>query len=71
MILSAAMMCRHSLNLPQAADAIEEAVDQAVTDGLRTADLARHGEHAAGTREVGDRIAEAITAPATSVAPVR
>jgi 3-isopropylmalate dehydrogenase len=38
-ILSAAMMLRHSLGLPDEAAAIERAADSAVTDGARTADL--------------------------------
>ncbi|NIJ28697.1 3-isopropylmalate dehydrogenase [Sphingomonas insulae] len=39
-ILSAAMMLRHSLGQPQAADRIEAAVAQAIRTGARTADLA-------------------------------
>ncbi len=39
MILSAAMLLRHSLHLEDEAVAIERAVDQAVTAGCRTADL--------------------------------
>ena len=38
-ILSAAMMLRHSLAQPAAADRIEAAVAQAIRDGARTADL--------------------------------
>jgi len=38
-ILSAAMLLRHSLQLEQEAAAIESAVDAAITDGCRTADL--------------------------------
>ncbi len=38
-ILSAAMLLRHSLNLPAEAAAIEAAVDRTITDGCRTADL--------------------------------
>ena len=42
-ILSAAMMCRHSLDLPQVADAIEKAVEQVLVDGYRTGDIYREG----------------------------
>ena len=42
-ILSAAMMCRHSLDLPQVADAIESAVEQVLVDGYRTGDIYREG----------------------------
>jgi 3-isopropylmalate dehydrogenase len=38
-ILSAAMMLRHSLGQPAAADRIEAAVAQAIRDGARTPDL--------------------------------
>jgi len=38
-ILSAAMMLRYSLNLETPANAIESAVEKALRDGLRTADL--------------------------------
>jgi 3-isopropylmalate dehydrogenase len=39
MFLSAAMMLRHGLSLEEPAAAIESAVDRALADGLRTADL--------------------------------
>lgn len=38
-ILSAAMLARHSLRLPDTATAIERAVSQALTEGARTRDL--------------------------------
>lgn len=38
-ILSAAMLLRHSLHLEQEACLIEQAVEQTITDGCRTADL--------------------------------
>jgi 3-isopropylmalate dehydrogenase len=50
--LSAAMMLRHSLGAPEAADRIEAAVGAALESGLRTRDLG--GE--AGSREAGDRL---------------
>ncbi len=39
MFLSAAMMLRHGLDLPDAAAAVESAVEKALEDGLRTPDL--------------------------------
>jgi 3-isopropylmalate dehydrogenase len=39
-ILSAAMMLRYAFDLPREADAMEAAVDAALNDGLRTADIA-------------------------------
>ena len=38
-VLSAAMMLRHSLGMPDAAAAIERATDRAIADGARTRDL--------------------------------
>ncbi|MDR1805618.1 MAG: 3-isopropylmalate dehydrogenase [Clostridium sp.] len=51
-ILSAAMLLRFSLNLPQEAQTIEDAVDAALAQGLRTADIAAPGEKTIGTQEM-------------------
>ncbi len=51
-ILSAAMLLRHSLRQPEAADRVEAAVIGAVKDGARTADLGG----SATTRQVGDAV---------------
>lgn len=59
-ILSAAMMFRYSFHLPDEADAIEAAVDQALADGWRTADIARAGESVIGTRQMGEIICHNI-----------
>ncbi len=59
MILSCAMMLRHSLGLETEAAAIEAAVRSVIASGLRTADIASGGEHVS-TREMGDAIAKAI-----------
>mgnify|MGYP005948865299 CR=1 FL=1 len=59
-ILSAAMMCRHSLDLPQVADAIEKAVEQVLVDGYRTGDIMSEGCKLVGTKEMGDLIAAAL-----------
>src|SRR3954449_2371328 len=48
-ILSAAMMLRHALDMPDEAAAIEAAVDRALDSGLRTPDLAGEGDDAVGT----------------------
>ncbi|HEU4653205.1 MAG TPA: isocitrate/isopropylmalate family dehydrogenase, partial [Steroidobacteraceae bacterium] len=58
-ILSAAMLLRHSLGLGSEAQAVEKAVGQAISDGLRTADLATSGK-AVSTREMGDAIVSRI-----------
>lgn len=58
-ILSAAMMLRYSFNLNEAADSIENAVKQVLSQGYRTADLA--DEHPPiSTAEMGDLIVNAI-----------
>ncbi|WP_249963222.1 3-isopropylmalate dehydrogenase [Histophilus somni] len=58
-ILSAAMMLRYSFNLNEAADSIENAVKQVLSQGYRTADLA--DEHPPiSTAEMGNLIANAI-----------
>ena len=57
-ILSVAMMFRYSFHLPDEAQAIEDAVDAVLAQGWRTADIAKAGETAIGTREMGRRIQE-------------
>jgi 3-isopropylmalate dehydrogenase len=59
-ILSAAMLCRHSLAAPAAADAIESAVAATVAAGHRTADLVAPGERAVGCREMGRLVRERL-----------
>ena len=55
-ILSCAMMLRYSFNLQEEADAIEAAVEKALNDGYRTADIASKGEKALSTKELGEII---------------
>jgi 3-isopropylmalate dehydrogenase len=43
-ILSAAMMLRYSFDLAEEADAIEKAVSDVLSDGLRTADIKAPGQ---------------------------
>lgn len=61
-ILSAAMMLRYSLGENDAANAIEAAVDSAIDQGLRTADLftGKEGETKVGTVEMAQAISAAI-----------
>jgi 3-isopropylmalate dehydrogenase len=54
-ILSVAMLLRHSLGLNEEALAVEKAVAGAITDGVRTADIAA-GTQAATTAEAGDAV---------------
>ena len=55
-ILSAALMLRYSLGLTEEAASIEVAVDQVVTEGYRTRDIASSGAREVSTAEMGDRI---------------
>ncbi len=51
-ILSAAMLLRHGLGLEPEAQAIEDAVDAALADGLRTADLGGDARTDAATEAI-------------------
>ena len=59
-ILSAAMLLRYSLNMPDAADRVERAVRQALADGCRTADIAAAGEAALGCEAMGAAVLERL-----------
>ena len=59
-ILSAAMMLRYSLDLDEAADAIEAAVKQVLKEGYRTGDIMSEGCTKTGTALMGDLIAARV-----------
>ncbi|HFD92552.1 MAG TPA: 3-isopropylmalate dehydrogenase [Gammaproteobacteria bacterium] len=59
-ILSVAMMLRYSLDAPQCADRIEQAVTQVLDEGLRTADIHTEGTRRVGTAEMGDAVVAAL-----------
>ncbi len=59
-ILSAAMMLRHSLNLPEAALAIETAVDNVMSEGYRTPDLYKEDLIKVSTKQMGALVAKHI-----------
>jgi 3-isopropylmalate dehydrogenase len=56
MLLSGAMMLRHGLDLPDAATAIESAVEKALDGGLRTPDLGGADGTASATKAVLDNL---------------
>ncbi|WP_078545269.1 3-isopropylmalate dehydrogenase [Litchfieldia alkalitelluris] len=60
MILSAAMMLRLSFGLEAEAKAIENAVDQVISAGHRTADIQRSGRKPVQTNEIIDHIKSAL-----------
>lgn len=59
-ILSAAMLLRHSLGAEAAAVSIEQAVDQVLAEGYRTADLYRQGLTKTSTDEMAQLIVQHI-----------
>jgi 3-isopropylmalate dehydrogenase len=58
-ILSAAMLLRHSLELQTEAQVVEKAVAQAISEGVRTADIAA-GTPSASTREAGEAVVRRV-----------
>ena len=60
--LSVAMMLRHGLDDGAAANRIEDAVERALADGLRTADLftGAAGERQVGTAEMTEAVIAAL-----------
>ncbi|WHI46199.1 3-isopropylmalate dehydrogenase [Microbulbifer sp. VAAF005] len=59
-ILSAAMMLRYSLDMNEAADAIEAAVSKVLEQGLRTADIYTGGCQKVSTAEMGAAVVAAL-----------
>jgi 3-isopropylmalate dehydrogenase len=59
-IASAGMLLRYGLGLPEAADAVDQAIAAVLAGGARTADVARRGEQPVGTREIGDEVARLV-----------
>ncbi len=62
MILSAAMMLRHSLSCADTADRIEAAVEAVLDKGLRTPDIYSEGMQKVTTQEMGDAVVAALKA---------
>jgi 3-isopropylmalate dehydrogenase len=56
MILSVAMMLRHSLNQTAAADRVDAAVKKVLAQGYRTGDIMTVGGTKVGTVEMGDAV---------------
>jgi 3-isopropylmalate dehydrogenase len=61
-ILSVAMMLRHSFHLEREAESIETAVGNVLAQGYRTKDLARSGEPALSTSEMGAKVVSVFNA---------
>ena len=65
-IASAAMLLRYGLKLPEAADAVDDAIRLALDAGARTKDIAGPGDAVLGTKQMGERIAELVKSAQTS-----
>lgn len=59
-ILSVAMMLRYSLDEPEMADRIENAVNKVLDDGLRTPDIMSDGMTEVGCEGMGDAVVAAL-----------
>ncbi|HEX5420253.1 MAG TPA: isocitrate/isopropylmalate family dehydrogenase, partial [Gammaproteobacteria bacterium] len=59
-ILSGAMLLRHAFGAENAAQAIEQAVEECLRSGLRTRDIAAAGRKPVGTRAFGDAVVDRL-----------
>jgi 3-isopropylmalate dehydrogenase len=59
-ILTLAMLLRYSLCLNKEAEMVEKAVEQVLKMGYRTGDIMSPGKQQIGTREMGDKIIQAL-----------
>jgi len=66
-ILSVVMMLRLTLDRPDDADLLEKAVDLALANGARTADIAEAGARKLSTGEMGDAVLSALDKVASDV----
>ena len=60
MVLSAAMMLRYSLDRPEQAARIEQAISTVLRNGVRTGDIWQEGCQRVGTREMGEAVLRAL-----------
>lgn len=61
-ILSCAMMMRYSLGLEKVAETIENTVEKVLDEGYRTVDIYTEGHKQVSTSEMGDAVADRISA---------
>src|SRR5205807_5083305 len=59
-IASVAMLLRYGLRLPEAADAVDQAIRAVLDAGARTRDIAEPGAPVLSTSEMGERIAGVV-----------
>ena len=61
MILSFAMMLKYSFDMNEDSDLLEQAVQNVLSKGLRTADIKQNNETAISTKEMGKRVIDELT----------
>jgi 3-isopropylmalate dehydrogenase len=59
---SVALMLRHTFHMDDAARRVEQACEAALADGVRTGDLAEHGQGKASTMEFAEAVLERLQA---------
>ncbi|WP_100405030.1 3-isopropylmalate dehydrogenase [Bacillus solitudinis] len=59
-IASIGMMLKYEFSLEKEADAVQQALDTVLSEGYRTADLAREGEKSLSTDEMTDKLLEVL-----------
>lgn len=59
-IMSLGMMLRYSLDEMALAQRVQDAVEQVIADGLRTADIAGTGDKTVSTEQMGDAVVRAL-----------
>ncbi len=60
MIMSVALMLRHSFNLCKEAKIIEKAIEEVLDKGYRTKDIKIRNKKLVGTRKMGDLVRKQI-----------
>jgi len=60
MIMSFAMMLKYSFDMNEDSFLIEQAVQQVLSKGLRTEDIANDGETAISTQEMGQAVIDEL-----------
>ena len=61
MIMSFAMMLKYSFNMNEDSDLLEQAVQNVLSKGLRTADIKQNNETAISTKEMGKAVIDELT----------
>jgi 3-isopropylmalate dehydrogenase len=61
-IASVALLLRYALNLPEAAELVEDGIAAVIEAGARTSDIALLGEPTLTTREMGESVARRVAA---------